>query len=190
MPHPSRPYNGLATQPSRRLPYLLGDILEAAGLQESGEENELVEAWPADMAEADVEAAAAALEAAALEEIPRGPFGAVSPLHTRPGNEMDLDGVPHGAQPFFPVMDPAAAENGSTATGPGTGFNSRAPRQVTAPAPHGGTAPGAGESSPPAQAAYFRDARFALLGFQNPDGSISIIEPPTPAAPEKPARGE
>lgn len=42
----------------------------------------------------------------------------------------------------------------------------------------------------PEQEAYFRDARFALLGIMNPDGSISIIEPLTPPAPEPPAKGE
>ena len=40
----------------------------------------------------------------------------------------------------------------------------------------------------PQQAAYFRDAGFALLGIMNPDGSISVIEPvaaplPEPASP-------
>ncbi len=41
----------------------------------------------------------------------------------------------------------------------------------------------------PQQAAYFRDARFALLGIMNPDGSISVIEPLTPPQSDPPAQG-
>jgi hypothetical protein len=42
----------------------------------------------------------------------------------------------------------------------------------------------------PAQLAYFRDERFALLGVLNPDGTIRTVEPLQPPQPEPPAQGE
>lgn len=69
---------------------------------------------------------------------------------------------------------------------------------VPASAPHTAPvrAPAAAESEPvlteavhPSQAAYFRDAGFALLGIMNPDGSISVIEPVAGPLPEPSAPG-
>jgi len=42
----------------------------------------------------------------------------------------------------------------------------------------------------PAQLAYFRDERFALLGVFHPDGTLKMVEPLRPPEPEPPAQGE
>ena len=75
---------------------------------------------------------------------------------------------PDGAGLFFVMEPPAPARDGT----PGR------PARVTA------------AEATPEQAAYFRDARFALLGIMNPDGSISVIEPFAPSPPpDPPAQG-
>lgn len=42
----------------------------------------------------------------------------------------------------------------------------------------------------PAQLAYFRDERLALLGDLNPDGTIATVEPLQPPVSETPVQGE
>jgi hypothetical protein len=96
-------------------------------------------------------------------------FAADAPAAVR---EDDTNEVRRGespeAGPFFAVEPATPAKDGSS------WHLARMVTTDTAPQP----------------AAYFRDARFVLLGIMNPDGSISVIEPLTPPPPDPPAQGE
>jgi hypothetical protein len=83
-------------------------------------------------------------------------------------NEVRWGETPEGVRLFFVLEAPVVGK---------TGESYRLARMVTA-------------AATPAQLAYFRDERFALLGVFHPDGTLKMVEPLRPPEPEPPAQGE
>jgi hypothetical protein len=83
-------------------------------------------------------------------------------------NEVRWGNAPEGVRLFFVLEPPVLGK---------TGEAYRIAKMVTA-------------AATPAQLAYFRDERFALLGVLNPEGTIKTAEPLRPPNPEPPEQGE
>ncbi len=83
-------------------------------------------------------------------------------------NEVRWGETPDGVRLFFVLEPPVLGKSGETY---------RIAKMVTA-------------AATPAQLAYFRDERFALLGDLNPDGTIATVEPLQPPVSETPVQGE
>lgn len=96
--------------------------------------------------------------------------GAVAEVAVRDDDtsEINWGPAPPGARLFFVLEPPATGKNGEPY---------RIAKLVTT-------------ATTPAEAAYFRDTRFALFGTFHHDGSIAIIEPLPPPPPRPPLQGE